>query len=171
MEYIKNIGRRLFSNDYRPVNDQRELSIEQPLDKHLSRNETLKPKKYKEGIFEVEKTEEPGWSIRAVIRTRGRVEEIENSSEVYNSEALMVKDRRVESSLLTIETNEGKGVAHFPRRLSQDEKEMLLRNRVSYEGRYDCYNEGGLGLLKSWHYTLDIEGTGQRLRLEENITV
>lgn len=132
------------------------------------------PEKYYEGIFEVEKSGNKGdFSTYITKRTQGIVERIQDGSQIYSSNALMVKDKSKPISRLYIRVNDlENGKVDFPRIFSNPEKDALFNHRISYKEVYSCHDEGGLGLLQGWDYTLEIlDGTHKGLKFNEDITV
>lgn len=153
---------------------QHYVKEEYPVDKEQLRELQNKPKRYQEGIFEVEKeVKEEGFSTYITKRTQGLVEAIEDSSKRYSAAASFVDDKEKAVSNIRIKTNNGQGVVEFPRQLSQQEKEAILNNSISYQEKYSCYDEGAyMGLLQGWHYNIEVlEGSNKGIKLQEDITV
>ncbi len=178
LKYIKDVKRKILPGVFDLVKDQRGVSIydfrEREYPQHQS---TLNQKKqgierYQEGIFEVEN--DSGIDAHITKRASGLVRAIEDSSEIYSSAAFMVESKEKPKSILHIKTLGGKeGAVDFPHRFSLSERDAVLNRTISYEERYDCYDEGAfLGLLQGWHYTLEVlDGPNKGLKLEEDITV
>ena len=147
--------------------------------KHIAQLKEIQeyPERYLVGIFEIKKKGQAGdFSTYVIKRTQGLVELIEDivgDNKLYDSAASFVPNKEKSVSRLYIKKDNNSGIAEFPRTLSREEKDSVLNNKIAYEEKYSCYDEGEfLGLLQRWNYNLEVlEGNEKGFKLKEEVTV